>query len=237
MFIPFETAKEAFAEFNINLTEKQFEAFSLYAEFLREYNEKVNLTAITEPEEILVKHFLDSVIPLSYTEFESGFTLLDIGTGAGFPGLPMAIMHPELKLTLMDANGKKITFLTELTEKLRKVIPLDVKIIKARAEDFARGELRGSFDIVTARAVAGLEILAEYAMPYVKIGGVFLAPKGGSESYEDGASMVEELGGDLADFVEYNLNGDLRRLFVIEKIDITPKKYPRSNAVIKKAKK
>jgi 16S rRNA (guanine527-N7)-methyltransferase len=238
MLPSFETAKEMFGGFNIKLTEKEYNALDLYAAFLREYNEKVNLTAITEPEEMLVKHFLDSIIPLSYTEFEPGFTLLDIGTGAGFPGLPMAIMHPELKLTLMDANGKKITFLTELAAKLREIIPLDVKIIKARAEDHARGELRAAFDIVTARAVAPLSVLAEYAMPYVKSGGAFLALKGASESFEDGAEMVEELGGDLADFAEYSLpGGDLRRVFIIEKIDITPKKYPRSNAVIKKVKK
>jgi 16S rRNA (guanine527-N7)-methyltransferase len=238
MLPSFETMTEIFGEFHIKLNEKEYEAFSVYAAFLREYNEKVNLTAITEPRDIMVKHFLDSVIPLSYTEFEAGYTLLDIGTGAGFPGLPMAILHPELKLTLMDANGKKITFLTELAEKLAKIIPLDVKIVKARAEDHARGELRASFDIVTARAVAPLAVLAEYAMPYVKTEGVFLALKGASESYEDGAVMVEELGGDLADFAEYVLpGGDLRRVFIIEKIGITPKKYPRSNAVIKKVKK
>jgi 16S rRNA (guanine527-N7)-methyltransferase len=229
---------ETFGAFSINLTEKEYEAFEVYAAFLAEYNEKVNLTAITEPRDIMVKHFLDSVIPLTYADFEPGYTLLDIGTGAGFPGLPMAIMHPELKLTLMDANGKKITFLTELAAKLAKIIPLDVKIVKARAEDHARGELRAAFDIVTARAVAPLAILAEYAMPYVKIGGVFLALKGASEAFEDGAAMVEELGGDLADFAEYNLtDGDLRRVFIIEKLGITPKKYPRANAVIKKVKK
>ncbi|MDR0904255.1 MAG: 16S rRNA (guanine(527)-N(7))-methyltransferase RsmG [Ruminococcus sp.] len=233
MLPSFETAQKIFAEFEINLTETEYAAFLTYAEFMVEYNKKVNLTAITEPHDILVKHFLDSVIPLTYIEFEPGFTLLDIGTGAGFPGVPMAIMHPELSLTLMDANGKKITFLTELCEKLRDTIPLNVKIVKGRAEDCARGELRAAFDIVTARAVAPLSQLAEYAMPYAKIGGTFLALKGASESYEQGAAMVEELGGDLADFVEYNLSGgDLRRLFIIEKIDITPKKYPRSNAQI-----
>ncbi|MDR0975083.1 MAG: 16S rRNA (guanine(527)-N(7))-methyltransferase RsmG [Ruminococcus sp.] len=254
MLPEFNIAKEIFLKYDLKLTEKQYEAFDIYAEFMAEYNEKVNLTAITKPYDILVKHFLDSAIPLTYLEFEDGYSLLDIGTGAGFPGLPMAIMFPKLKLTLMDANGKKITFLKELTEKIRRILPIEVTIIQARAEDFARGDLRASFDIVTARAVAPLAVLSEYALPYVKVGGVFLALKGASESYEQGAEITEELGGDLADFAEYFLPvnentvggtaetpgetpGDLRRLFIIEKTNITPKKYPRSNAQIKKAKK
>jgi 16S rRNA (guanine527-N7)-methyltransferase len=233
--INFEFAKTIFGEHELDLTKVQFEQFSLYREFLAEYNEKVNLTAITEPQAVWIKHFLDSALPLKYVSLQGGETLLDIGTGAGFPGLPMAIMHPDLRVTLMDANGKKITFLNELTEKLNRISPLNITIVKGRAEDLARGELRGKFDIVTARAVANLSALAEYTLPYAKIDGRFLALKGSSETYEEGAAMVEELGGDLEDFVEYSLQGnEIRRLFIIEKIDITPKKYPRSNALIRK---
>jgi 16S rRNA (guanine527-N7)-methyltransferase len=144
----------------------------------------------------------------------------------------MAIMRPESKVTLIEANGKKITFLQELIAKLQLE---NVKTVQGRSEDLARGELREAFEVVTARAVAALPALAEYCLPFVKEGGIFIALKGGSEKYEDGAAAVEELGGDLEDFAEYTLpGGDLRRIFIIEKISKTPKKYPRSNALIKK---
>jgi 16S rRNA (guanine527-N7)-methyltransferase len=231
-----------FAEYELTLTEAQYKQFEIYAQFLCEYNEKVNLTAITTPEGIAVKHFLDSVIPLTYIEITDSMTIADIGTGAGFPGVPMVIMNPGLKLTLIESNGKRAAFLHELCGKLG----IAADIIQARSEDCARGEaaiygtekkrvLRAAFDIVTARAVAPLPQLAEYCMPFTKEGGVFLALKGSSESYESGAAAVEELGGDLEDFAEYTLpTGEVRRLFIIEKTSLTPKKYPRSNALIKK---
>jgi 16S rRNA (guanine527-N7)-methyltransferase len=242
MLPEFSKMQSDFAEYDLTLTESQYALFDIYAQFLCEYNEKVNLTAITTPEGIAVKHFLDSVIPLAYIEVTDGMTIADIGTGAGFPGVPMVIMNPGLRLTLIESNGKRAAFLHELSGKLG--IPFE--IIKARSEDCARGEadvfgtekkrvLRAAFDIVTARAVAPLPQLAEYCMPFLKEGGVFLALKGSSEIYESGAAAVEELGGDLEDFAEYTLpTGEVRRLFVIEKTSITPKKYPRSNALIKK---
>jgi 16S rRNA (guanine527-N7)-methyltransferase len=223
---------EVFKTQKIILSKTELKQFSTYSTFLREYNEKVNLTAITDPEEIAVKHFLDSVLPLTFLP-EDAENLLDVGSGAGFPGVPMAIMNPKTKVTLLEANGKKITFLNELIAKLELQ---NVKIIQARSEDLANGPLRESFEIVTARAFAPFAQLAEYTMPYVKPGGNLLVMKGSSESYEDGASAIEELGGDLEDYIEYTLpNGDTRRLFIIEKISKTPRKYPRSNALIKKS--
>jgi 16S rRNA (guanine527-N7)-methyltransferase len=231
MFPNFLELKTTFAEYDLTLNETAYERFVTYAKFLSEYNEKVNLTAITEPYEIAVKHFLDSVIPLSYIELTDNMTVADIGSGAGFPGVPMLIYRPDFMLTLIESNGKRAAFLKELLQKLS----LTATIVQNRSEDCARGELRASFDIVTARAVAPLPQLAEYCMPFVKIGGTFLALKGSSEEYEQGANAVETLGGDLADFVEYMLpTGETHRLFIIEKNEITPKKYPRTNAQIKK---
>jgi 16S rRNA (guanine527-N7)-methyltransferase len=224
--------EEVFKTQNIILSKSELKQFSTYSDFLQEYNQKVNLTAITDPEEIAVKHFLDSVLPLTFLS-EEAESLLDVGSGAGFPGVPMAIMNPKTRVTLLEANGKKITFLHELIAKLELK---NVKIVAGRSEDLARGELRESFEIVTARAFAPFSQLAEYTMPFVKPGGNLLVMKGSSESYEDGAAAIEELGGDLEDYVEYTLpNGDTRRLFIIEKISKTPRKYPRSNALIKKS--
>ncbi|MDR0943043.1 MAG: 16S rRNA (guanine(527)-N(7))-methyltransferase RsmG [Ruminococcus sp.] len=223
---------EVFKTQKIILSKTELKQFSTYSTFLREYNEKVNLTAITDPEEIAVKHFLDSVLPLTFIA-EDAENLLDIGTGAGFPGVPMAIMNPKTRVTLLEANGKKIAFLNELVSRLS--LP-NVTVLSGRAEDLAAGPLRESFEIVTARAFAPFSQLVEYTMPFVSPGGNLLVMKGSSETYEDGASAVEALGGDLEDFVEYTLpNGDMRRLFIIEKISKTPRKYPRSNALIKKS--
>jgi 16S rRNA (guanine527-N7)-methyltransferase len=244
MFPDFKSMRDMFSEYDLTLTETAYRQFVIYKDFLIAYNTKVNLTAITDPADIAVKHFLDSCIPLSYIDITPGQTLADIGTGAGFPGVPMAILHPELSLTLIESNGKRVVFLAELMEKLSAVSPINAEIVQSRSEDCARGEhgangvrtvLRAHFDIVTARAVAALPALAEYCMPFLKIGGVFLVPKGSSEVFETGAAAVEELGGELSDFQEYALpGGDVRRLFIIEKTGVTPKKYPRANTLIKK---
>jgi 16S rRNA (guanine527-N7)-methyltransferase len=223
--------KEIFGAEQITLTDRQCEQFSTFSDFLVEYNKKVNLTAITEPREIIIKHFLDSVLPIIYVDEVKN--IADIGSGAGFPGVPMAIYRPNTKVVLIEANGKKVTFLNEL---IRKLDLKNVSVIVGRAEDLSRGELRESFEIVTARAFAPFAQLVEYTMPFLELAGSLLVMKGGSEIYEDSAAAVEALGGDLEAMLEYELpGGDERRLFVIEKLSRTPKKYPRSNALIKKS--
>lgn len=156
------------------LTARQLEQFDQYAQFLVEYNEKVNLTAITDPEGIEVKHFLDSLMLLKAVELPEGASVIDVGTGAGFPSVPAKIVRDDLRLTLLDGLNKRIVFLGELSRRLGQ----ENTALHARAEEAARGELREQFDLATARAVADLRVLAEYCLPFVKVGGVFAALKG-----------------------------------------------------------
>jgi 16S rRNA (guanine527-N7)-methyltransferase len=219
-----------FIDANINVNQKQMEQFSTFSDFLIEYNQKVNLTAITDPKEIIIKHFCDSIIPIDLVDDVE--SIADIGSGAGFPGVPMAIVRPDTPVTLIESNGKKVAFLRALIDKLGLK---NVTVVQGRAEDLARGELREHFEIVTARAFAPFAQLVEYTMPFLRIHGELLVMKGPSERYEPAASAVEALGGDLEAMIEYDLpGGDSRRVFIIEKHIATPKKYPRSNALIKK---
>ena len=149
------------------LTARQLEQFDQYAQFLVEYNEKVNLTAITDPEGIEVKHFLDSLMLLKAVELPEGASVIDVGTGAGFPSVPAKIVRDDLRLTLLDGLNKRIVFLGELSRRLGQ----ENTALHARAEEAARGELREQFDLATARAVADLRVLAEYCLPFVKVGG------------------------------------------------------------------
>ena len=221
-----------FAKGGMEITDKQYERFSLYAKMLVEWNEKINLTAITDPEGIALKHFYDSVYPFTLFDIAENASVIDVGTGAGFPSCPLKIMRDDLKLTLLDSLNKRIRFLEEVSEKCA----LSAECIHARAEDGGkRANLRESFDIACARAVAPMYILAEYCLPFVKIGGAFWALKGssGAEELNEAKDAIKRLGGKTEKVIEYSLpNGDGRTLIIISKVSPTPTKYPRPKAKI-----
>ena len=195
-------------------------AFNRYAEMLRERNEKINLTAITEPEEVKVKHFLDSCSAAEL--LPGGASVLDIGSGAGFPGLPLKIVRPDLTVTLLDSVNKKVAFMNDVVAELKLS---GVTAVHARIEDFPH---KGEYDAVVSRAVAELSTLAEYALPFVKIGGAFIAYKSEKAESEAAASAITLLGGRIREIREaFVAAGLTRKLIIIDKIAPTPPKYPR----------
>lgn len=221
---------------NIPLSEKQGEQFDLYGQLLTQWNEKINLTAITDKREIAVKHFADSLTALLCCDFE-GKSVIDVGTGAGFPGLPIRIAAPTVQLTLLDSLNKRISFLEEVCQRLDLK---NVRCIHARAEEGgADPHLREKFDICVSRAVAPLNILAEFDLPFVKKGGKMVALKGPAayEEVKAAEKAIKTLGGKVCDIKEITLpDTDLKHTAVIiEKVSPTPKKYPRSYGKIKKA--
>ncbi len=221
-------------EWGLSSTPEQLSALHTYASLLVEWNEKMNLTAITSPDGIAVLHFADSLSLLAALPFEPNASVLDIGTGAGFPAIPLKIFRPDLKLTMMDSLNKRLTFLKEVLGSLG----LSAEILHARAEEFAnKPNLRQQFDVVTARAVASLQVLAEYCLPYVKVGGVFAAMKGPSCSEELAAAKnaITTLGGQLEETRSFTLSdGSVRHIALIRKIEDTPEKYPRHGSKISK---
>lgn len=225
--IPTNSLSACVASFGMKMDAQQCNDFNTYGKFLLEYNEKVNLTAITNPSEIAMKHFADSILPLALTEFTQGASLIDVGTGAGFPGVPIKIMRPDIKLTLLDSLNKRLIFLKELSALLGQ----ENTFIHARAEMAGADEkLRGRFDYATSRAVAQLAVLCEYGLPLLKVGGKMLALKGPDCGAEIAAAKnaVALLGGNIVSVEEYVLgNQGKRTLIVIKKEKPTPKKYPR----------
>ena len=216
--------KEAGLEF----TEKQLEQFSLYFDLLIETNKVMNLTAITEPEEVAVKHIIDSLLAYDEKIFP-GKLLADVGTGAGFPGIPLKIYCPELKVVLLDSLAKRLKFLEAVIEKLGLK---DISCVHLRAEDAGQNkDHREKYDLVTARAVARLSVLSEYCLPLVKVGGCFIAMKGSKfqEEILEGSTAVGILGGEIISAEEVKLPGldDGRAIIRIRKIKKTPVKYPR----------
>ena len=231
MLPDFELCCSRFREYEFEFTTEQYKKFDLYADFLVEYNEKVNLTAITAPDEILLKHFIDSVMILKYVDIPENSSIIDVGTGAGFPSIPLKIMRPDLNLTLLDSLNKRIVFLQELCN----ILQLDAEYIHGRAENFSKlPDYREKFDFSCARAVADLGLLSELCLPFVKVGGVFISMKGPSEDLENGKKAVDILGGEFGNVHEYHLGEDCRRIVEIKKISQTPTKYPRNSAQIKK---
>ena len=212
---------------HIKLREEQIKKFYTYMNLLLEWNEKMNLTAITEPNEVILKHFIDSLTISKYIEDDS--TVIDMGTGAGFPGIPLKIVREDINITLVDSLNKRIKFLDEVIEKLELK---DIKTIHARAEEFGRNvKYREKFDYTTSRAVANLSTLAEYLIPLVKIKGKVISMKGStvSEEIEMGKKAINVLGGKILKIDEFSLpDSDIKRnIIMIEKIKSTPNRYPR----------
>ena len=199
--------------------------FVSYYTLLKEWNQKFNLTAITDFEDVVLKHFIDSAYGAKYIRGKK--SLCDIGAGAGFPSIPLKLLCPEIKLTMIDSLNKRVTFLKEVVKELSLT---DCKCIHARAEDAAKGALRESFEAVTARAVASLSALCEYCIPFVKTGGIFVAYKAKADGeLENSRNALKLLGGKLESCQKYNLldTDNVRTLIVIKKIKPTNKKYPR----------
>ncbi len=234
MDIGIEKIVEKAARFGVFIDETAQKRFIRYAELLVEWNEKMNLTAITDPREIGIKHFLDCLLIFKNSEIKSGAKVIDVGTGAGFPGVVMKIARPDLKLTLLDGLNKRLVFLKAVCDELG----LDAEIIHARAEEGARKkELRESFDISTARAVARLNVLSEYCIPYVKKGGSFIALKGpaADEEINESKAAIKTLGGGNIKVFRENLENEGERVICeIKKISQTPTQFPRVTQKIQK---
>ena len=227
---PEKQLREECAAFGVELTGQQVRQFEQYCRLLLEWNGKMNLTAITDIPEIITKHFVDSltlvrIMPDISREKEK---VIDVGTGAGFPGIPLKIAFPELEITLLDSLGKRVTFLNEV---IRVLGLTGITAVHGRAEDIGRDKVsRETFDLCVSRAVANLSTLSEYCLPLVKVGGAFIPYKSGrvEEELQPALGALDKLGGDISLIDRFRLpNGDERVLIKITKVEKTPKRYPR----------
>lgn len=219
--------KETAALIKINLTEFHMKQFEKYKQLLLDWNEKINLTAIVEERGIITKHFIDSLTCMRY--IKENDTIIDVGTGAGFPGVPLKIMNDSINLTLLDSLNKRIIYLNDVIEKLNFK---NAVAIHGRAEELGRQDkYREKYDVVTARAVANLKVLSEYCLPFVKTEGIFICMKGpdAKEEIEDAKKQIKLLGGEIVQQEYMTLpNTDIgRTIILIKKIHSTPNKYPR----------
>ena len=231
----YDSLRALFSKGGIEVSEEQYQLLSRYADLLTDWNSRMNLTAITDPEGIAEKHFYDSVYPfLSEDILPQGARLIDVGTGAGFPSCPLKIFRGDIRLTLLDSLNKRINFLNTLSGELS----LGAECIHGRAEELGRRPgYRESFDAATARAVENLSALCEYCLPFVKVGGCFVALKGsdGKAELKAAQNAVKTLGGEVALCRDYTLpGGDGRCLIVIKKLRPTPEKYPRNKGQMTK---
>lgn len=228
--------KEGLKVYGIEASEDMVEKFDIFLSMLIEWNKKINLTAITDEKEIVIKHFLDSVSCLQSGVFFPGNKVIDVGTGAGFPGLPLKIVMPDMELTLLDSLSKRVLFLNELMDKLG----IKVTIIHGRAEDYGvKKGFRENYDIVLSRAVAPMNVLVEYTIPYAKVGGYTLCQKGPGifEEVEACKKAVDVLGGRIENILSTEVyNGNFNHYVVkIEKIKPCPVKYPRKAGMAEKS--
>ncbi|MBP9988630.1 MAG: 16S rRNA (guanine(527)-N(7))-methyltransferase RsmG [Ruminococcus sp.] len=218
----------------ILLDETALKRFDKYAEMIVETNKYLNLTAITEPTEMLYKHFIDSLSLLTVVKLQQGAKVIDIGTGAGFPGVVLLIARPDLKITLMDGTNKRLNFITQVLDELK----LNAEILHSRAELAGKDKkYREKFDLVTARAVANMNTLSEYCLPFSKVGGIFAPMKAAKaeEEIKDSENAIKLLGGRIKEVRQLNIESCGERCIIItEKISQTPSKYPRASAQISK---
>ena len=228
-----EILNSVLSDFDVIIDKEKAEKLARYYELLIEWNEKMNLTAITEPGDVALKHFADSLILLKHVDIKEGSSLIDVGTGAGFPGMVLKIARPDIKLTLLDSLQKRLVFLEEVCGELGLT---DVELIHSRAEEGSRTELRDSFDYAVSRAVASLNTLCEYDMPYVRTGGTFIAMKGKDAAAETEAAQnaIKELCGEIRGLHSFELGEAGERCIIeIEKTASTPERYPRKSKAIK----
>lgn len=222
-------------EFGLELDQTAIDRLNLYGNLLLEWNQKINLTAITEPEDVLYKHFYDSLLFFKAVKVEKNAKIIDVGTGAGFPGMVLKIARPDINLTLLDGLNKRLIFLADVLDKLN----LQVELVHSRAEEGGKSEkYREKFDFSCARAVANLPVLSEYCIPFVKKGGYFVALKGASAKTEAASAQnaYKLLGCEKPTIICETLTGNEERAFVIaKKISQTPTKYPRHGNKITKS--
>lgn len=231
-----ELLQKGIAAFGGTITKLQLEQFSAYSALLKEWNAKMNLTAIVDDDGIAVKHFLDSILPLYHVELAENSSLMDVGTGAGFPGIPIKIMRPDLRLTLVDSLQKRVGFLDEVCSRLELK---NVETVHGRAEELGKDrQYRERFDTVTSRAVANLKVLGEYCLPLVRQNGIFLALKAEEmeAELESAKAMLGNLGGSVEAVISAPLpeSDMVRKLVLVRKERSTPAQFPRRTNRIKK---
>ena len=227
-----------FEEYGITLTDEQLQQFDAYYSMLIEWNKVMNLTGITEFDDVCKLHFTDSISSTGYFDFSKELTVIDIGTGAGFPGIPLKIVFPQLKITLLDSLNKRLNFLNAVIEELGLNEIGSIKTLHGRAEDYCQkkeGSLRETFDVAVSRAVANMATLSEYCLPYVKTGGSFIAYKSekAEDELADAKGAIHLLGGKLESVNEFLLpvTDVSRTICVVKKVEPTSKKYPRKAGV------
>ena len=230
-----DVLKKNAESYGIEIDDSLSQKLTTYADLLREWNEKINLTAILDDEGIAIKHFLDCLLVCKYADFKKGQKIIDVGTGAGFPGLVIAAANPDVQVTLLDSTGKKLKAVEDMA---RNMGVENVEIVHMRAEDAGKKpEFREQYDFSTARAVAELRVLLEYTLPFVKVNGAFLSLKGASalEEIDSAQSSLRTLGGKIQDKFQFSLpGGDKRAVISVKKISHIPPKYPRVSAQIAK---
>lgn len=230
--INYDLMKKEAQALGVELDDYALDRFDTYAERLVRWNNHVNLTAITEPDDIVIKHFADSLYILKHIDLQRGQSIVDVGCGAGFPSLPILIANPEIEVNFVDSVGKKLAFIKDVL----RTNGLIGSVTHMRAEEMGKQwEFREFYDYAVARAVAPLNVLCEYCLPLVKVGGMFVALKGssGKEEVDNAQNAIKVLGGEIIRFEEYTLsNGDKRSIAIIKKISQTPTKYPRKSKKI-----